>query len=66
MKSKFNSIKDGVYLYDKSTYSLTSLIKNSKTNWTEPEWGFPKGRRNYLENDLTCAIREFKEGNWIK
>lgn len=60
-KSKFNSIKDGVYLYDKSSYCLTSLIKNSKTNWTEPEWGFPKGRRNYLENDLTCAIREFKE-----
>ena len=26
-----------------------------------PEWGFPKGRRNYQERDLTCAIREFEE-----
>ena len=27
----------------------------------EPEWGFPKGRRNYNENDLICAIREVHE-----
>ena len=37
------------------------MINNSKTSWNEPEWGFPKGRRNYLENDLDCAIREFTE-----
>ena len=29
--------------------------------WSEPEWGFPKGRRNYQEKDLTCALREFEE-----
>ncbi len=29
--------------------------------WTEPEWGFPKGRRNFKERDLECAIREFEE-----
>jgi 8-oxo-dGTP pyrophosphatase MutT (NUDIX family) len=32
-----------------------------QTNWTEPEWGFPKGRRNFKERDLECAIREFEE-----
>jgi 8-oxo-dGTP pyrophosphatase MutT (NUDIX family) len=31
------------------------------TNWSEPEWGFPKGRRNYQENDISCALREFEE-----
>lgn len=29
--------------------------------YTETEWGFPKGRRNINETDLTCAIREFNE-----
>ena len=29
--------------------------------WTEPEWGFPKGRRNYLEKDFDCALRETTE-----
>ena len=41
--------------------SLSDLIDNSKTDWKTPEWGFPKGRRNYQENDLTCALREFQE-----
>ena len=29
--------------------------------WLEPEWGFPKGRRNNQEKDFDCAIREFCE-----
>jgi len=41
--------------------SLSDLIDNSKTSWETPEWGFPKGRRNYQENDLACALREFQE-----
>lgn len=32
-----------------------------KTEWKEPEWGFPKGRRNYKEKDIECAFREFTE-----
>ena len=32
-----------------------------KTNYIEPEWGFPKGRRNYQEKDIMCVIREFEE-----
>jgi len=60
-RNKFNSIKGGVTFYNKKYFSLKLLIENSKTNWLEAEWGFPKGRRNYLENDLACAKREFKE-----
>ena len=40
---------------------LKNIVDNSKTKWSLPEWGFPKGRRNYLEDDLTCAKREFEE-----
>jgi len=29
--------------------------------WHEPEWGFPKGRRNYQEKDYECALREMME-----
>jgi len=41
--------------------TLDQLILRSDTNWSEPEWGFPKGRRNSLEKDLDCAVREFEE-----
>ena len=48
---KFNQIKD----------LLPQFIQKSKTNWIEPEWGFPKGRRNVSEADIDCAVREFEE-----
>lgn len=41
--------------------SLKSLIQNSQCKQFEPEWGFPKGRRDLHEKDLSCAIREFRE-----
>ena len=40
---------------------VPSLLKENPTKWTEPEWGFPKGRRNPYETDVGCAIREFQE-----
>ena len=40
---------------------LKSLIEKSITRWSETEWGFPKGRRNFQEKDLDCALREFEE-----
>ena len=33
----------------------------TEEKWTEAEWGFPKGRRNYQEKDHNCAVREFCE-----
>jgi 8-oxo-dGTP pyrophosphatase MutT (NUDIX family) len=45
--------------------SLDTLIQNSTTQWLETEWEFPKGRRNYQEKDLDCALREFEEETGI-
>jgi 8-oxo-dGTP pyrophosphatase MutT (NUDIX family) len=50
-EKKFSIIKD----------KLGELIEKNPTKWTEPEWGFPKGRRNPHETDMNCAIREFQE-----
>lgn len=36
-----------------------------KEGWCVPEWGFPKGRREYKETDYNCAIREFYEETGI-
>ena len=40
---------------------LTLLLEETKTEFMEPEWGFPKGRRNPGEDDVVCAMREFYE-----
>jgi ADP-ribose pyrophosphatase YjhB (NUDIX family) len=37
------------------------FMKNNLSCYTEPEWGFPKGRRIRGESDMDCAIREFTE-----
>ena len=37
------------------------LIKANPTQYLEPEWGVPKGRRMKGESDLECAVREFEE-----
>lgn len=58
---KFTQIKRGIQMYDEGNYDLESLIKESITSWTTPEWGFPKGRRNYQETDIKCGFREFNE-----
>ena len=53
--------------YDlKNEEKFNWIKKNHKellvhSTWTQPEWGFPKGRRNFKERDLECAIREFEE-----
>jgi hypothetical protein len=57
---KFETIKLGVSLNNEKV-TLENLIENSTTSWSEPEWEFPKGRRNYQEKDLDCALREFEE-----
>ena len=62
---KFNLLKLGVKNNIMET-NLEKIINQCKTNWKEPEWGFPKGRRNHLENDLSCALREFEEETGIK
>ena len=41
--------------------NLEYLIQNSKTEWQETEWEFPKGHRNFQEKDVETALREFEE-----
>ena len=64
---KFNLLKSGIYINGKREYSLEDLIyeSNKISNWSEAEWGFPKGRRNFQEKDFECALREFSEETGI-
>lgn len=57
---KFDAITKGLVINSK-TYRLSDILENSKTNWEETEWEFPKGRRNAQEKDIDCALREFEE-----
>jgi len=57
---KFDVIKHGIKS-STGKIGLQELIANSNTSWEETEWEFPKGRRNYQEKDLDCALREFEE-----
>ena len=62
---KFITLKKGILL-EKDSYNLESLLKQCDSKWKEPEWGFPKGRRNYREKDLETAIRETNEETGYK
>ena len=41
--------------------TLAEMCTASRTAWTEPEWGFPKGRRSSTETEIACALRETYE-----
>jgi 8-oxo-dGTP pyrophosphatase MutT (NUDIX family) len=57
---KFNDLRRG-YMVNGQFVSLPLLVAQYGRNWREPEWGFPKGRRNGNETDLETATREFME-----
>lgn len=40
---------------------INALLDAHPSVYTEPEWGFPKGRRIRCETDIECATREFFE-----
>lgn len=63
-KTKFEQLQQGIEI-DGTTISLQSLL-NSPIHWKTPEWGFPKGRRNLMEKDRQCAIREFCEETGVQ
>jgi 8-oxo-dGTP pyrophosphatase MutT (NUDIX family) len=43
------------------TLDRDTLVKENASKYTDPEWGFPKGRRMKGETDIECAVREFWE-----
>jgi len=64
--------KSKIYMkeYNIAKLKFAELIRNNYynllddmniTQYTEPEWGFPKGRKNNMEGNLSCAVREFVE-----
>jgi 8-oxo-dGTP pyrophosphatase MutT (NUDIX family) len=57
---KFRELQQGIS-HNECTYSLESILLAAVPCWGEPEWGFPKGRRNPQENSIACALREFEE-----
>ena len=59
-EKKFNLLYNG-FNNKRGFYNLKILLNKCTYNWNEPEWGFPKGRRNYQETDINCAMREFEE-----
>lgn len=63
-REKHNILKEGLVI-NNDYYNIDYFIKNSTTSWKEAEWGFPKGRRNFQEKDLNCALREFEEETGI-
>jgi 8-oxo-dGTP pyrophosphatase MutT (NUDIX family) len=62
---KFDLLKNGLTNGD-SVVTLNDMINKSTTSWDETEWEFPKGRKNFKEKDLECAVREFEEETGIK
>ena len=57
-KEKFQALRTG-------SPSLETMINNVEKQWTSPEWGFPKGRRDPRESELQCALRELREETGI-
>jgi 8-oxo-dGTP pyrophosphatase MutT (NUDIX family) len=63
-KDKFEIFKKGIIIKKNDINMLVSfdtLINRRIFNFKEPEWGFPKGRRNLKEKNIECAKREFEE-----
>lgn len=61
-KEKFNKLKQGLFCEKlNKKICLEYFVENSKTNYENPEWEFPKGRRNESEKNKDCALRELKE-----
>lgn len=54
-ENEYINSKDKFEKIDKNIYDKIKIIYN------EPEWGFPKGKKNKYETNLDCAIREFNE-----
>jgi len=58
-KEYITAVEKFYKLKEANFYNL--LDNNKLSNYSYPEWGFPKGRKNMNEDNKTCAIREFIE-----
>jgi 8-oxo-dGTP pyrophosphatase MutT (NUDIX family) len=63
-KLKFDILKAGYIVKNhisSTWFDLKYVMQHTESMLVEPEWGFPKGRRNINEADYACALREFRE-----
>jgi 8-oxo-dGTP pyrophosphatase MutT (NUDIX family) len=65
MSSKKMDILLNSVTVNEEKITLQEIIEKSPTKWEETEWEFPKGRRNFKETELECALREFQEETGI-
>jgi 8-oxo-dGTP pyrophosphatase MutT (NUDIX family) len=61
VKSHKNNYETSERKYQLMKPRMAEFVEKYPSKWDEPEWGFPKGRRNPYESDIVCAIREFQE-----
>jgi 8-oxo-dGTP pyrophosphatase MutT (NUDIX family) len=65
-REKLEHLRNGV-MTNYNFYTLGDCIKEaSTTKWTQNDWGFPKGRKNFNETDINCALREFTEETGVE
>ena len=62
---KFNELRSGVNIGDEIV-TTQSLIDETTAVWSEPEWGFPKGKRDNNEKDMSAGLREFYEETGVR
>lgn len=69
-KERFINIRNGIYInpdYNQRRtmfIKLENFIKFNKSKFIEPDWGFPKGKKEKGEQSIDCAKRElFEETN---
>ena len=61
-KGKFNRLKNGFVTQSEGwEISFGKLFNDYPYTKIEPEWEFPKGKRDFKETDIECAIRETEE-----
>ena len=66
-RQKYDLLKKGIAYgsNEKNVYiSLDDMIDES-SSFEDPEWEFPKGRKELKESELECALREFEEETGI-
>lgn len=59
--NKLKQLIEGLNDFNNIFFNIKSLIEQTKTKRKNPEWGFPKGKKNIMESNINCALREFFE-----